>query len=288
MASFSTSQGVARQNYYPGDYGQNLNGEMAYQKSLDQMGDFNTFSWQMNSGHDIRQDQPRYGYDADQLKEELNLDEVTGAADQLKQYGDSLFDIFDQYQGNFDYLGDNAGVSDGELQSRLGESSSSYLANADSQTAQYEREMRRMGINPNAAKFAGFGTSNALQKAVGLSLTQNQVRKDARDESWNENMQVAQLGLTAGNAGVGAVSTAANAYGQAGQQFTNNKIKYDSLNESARQFDNQYAMQQDALKLQAQNQAFGQASDRWQKGILQKNQYNAAGQYQSSDYEFGY
>ncbi|USE38676.1 hypothetical protein [Endozoicomonas sp. SCSIO W0465] len=111
---------------------------------------------------------PRYGYDDQDGTYQLNIEAATDAADTLKEYGDKLFDVFDNYQPNFQYLGDNATVSDAQLQSRLGEASSDYQANSDLQQAEYERDMRRMGVNPNSARFAGFGTSNALHKALSL------------------------------------------------------------------------------------------------------------------------
>ena len=280
----STSQGIARNNVSLYDNG--IDPKKAYQKSLDQMGRFNSFN--LKNDQINRLANVTYGYSDDQLKKAMNLNQVTDAADKLKKYGDDLFAIFDKYKDNYKYLGENAGVSDTELTNRLGEARSGFMANADAQKQEYERDMRRMGVNPNSAKFAGFGTSNALQKAAGLSMTQNTVRKDARDESWKENMQVAELGLKAGNSGVGAVSNAANAYGQAGKLFSDQKIKYDSLNESARQYNKSYSLNQDALKLKAQNQAFAQAANRWQKGILQTNRYNGFGNLKSSTYDYGY
>ena len=279
-------------SFYLNDSDRGIDPNAAYDRSITQMGNFNTFGlsdyYSSSTGkYDIRQDEPRYAYDGDSIIEELNLSQVTNAADQLKQYGDDLFAIFDRYQGNYDYLADNAGVSDAELQNRLGLSGSEFQASADAQDQEYQREMRRMGVNPNSAKFAGFGTSNALQKAAGLSMTQNQVRQDARDESWKENMEVAQFGLNAGNSGAGAVATASSAYDLAGQKFSDNKIKYASLNENARQFDNQYALQQDQLKLSAQNQAFTQGAERFQNGMMQtiRNPWQSN---QSISYDYGY
>ncbi|MGO0305036.1 hypothetical protein ACTL6P_00235 [Endozoicomonas acroporae] len=286
------SQGLTRHQVTDQSYG--LTGNSAYQKSLDQMGDFNTFSLGSGSNHFWTRNKPqpqmpditpRYAYDDSEQRYKINVDAATDVADKLKDYGDKLFDVFDNYQPNFQYLGDNATVSDAQLESRLGEATSDYQANADLQQAEYERDMRRMGVNPNSARFAGFGTSNALHKAAGLSAIQNQVRDTAREESWNRNLDVAELGLNTAKVATDGVSSAANVYKLAADMYTDNKIKYDQLNETARQFDVGYGFRQDEMKLAAQNQAFNQAAQRWQNGLVQHYENNGKPNYRES---FGY
>lgn len=290
----STSQGITRYGRPSGSVGSGLQPGSAYQVSLDQMGNFNTFS--LNSGTwpygksqqpEMPEIAPRYAYDDQDGTSQLNIEAATDAADTLKEYGDKLFDVFDNYQPNFQYLGDNATVSDAQLQSRLGEASSGYQANADLQQAEYERDMRRMGVNPNSARFTGFGTSNALHKAAGLSAIQNQVRDTAREESWNRNLDVAELGLDTAKTATDGVSSAASVYKLAADMFTDNKIKYDQLNEAARQYDLGYGFKQDEMKLAAQNQAFQQGQQRWQNGILQTYENNGQPNYRES-FGFGY
>jgi len=258
------------------------------------MGSFNTFSlgssswpWKNNTQPEMPEIAPRYAYDDQDGTSQLNIEAATDAADTLKEYGDKLFDVFDNYQTNFQYLGDNATVSDGQLQSRLGEASSDYQANADLQQAEYERDMRRMGVNPNSARFAGFGTSNALHKAAGLSAIQNQTRDTAREESWNRNLDVAELGLDTAKTATDGVSSAASVYKLAADMFTDNKIKYDQLNEAARQYDIGYGFKTDEMKLAAQNQAFNQGQQRWQNGILQTYENNGQLNYRES-FDYGY
>ena len=154
----SRSQGFTRVGIPDSGNSYGLTGNSAYQKSLDQMGSFNTFSLSSNNrqsrnrnggnGYGMPDITPRYAYDEAENRSTINVDAATDVADKLKDYGDKLFDVFDNYQTNFQYLGDNATVSDAQLQSRLGEASSDYQANADLQQAEYERDMRRMGVNP--------------------------------------------------------------------------------------------------------------------------------------------
>ncbi|WP_066018403.1 hypothetical protein [Endozoicomonas atrinae] len=292
----SRSQGYTRIGRPDSGNSYGLTGNSAYQKSLDQMGSFNTFSlgsgsnhfWRRNEAQPQMPDIPRrYAYDDSEQRYQLNIDAATDVADKLKDYGDKLFDVFDNYQPNFQYLGDNATVSDAQLESRLGEATSDYQANADLQQSEYERDMRRMGVNPNSARFAGFGTSNALHKAAGLSAIQNQVRDTAREESWNRNLDVAELGLDTAKTATDGLSSAASVYKVAADMFTDNKIKYDQLNEAARQYDLGYGFKQDEMKLAAQNQAFNQAANRWQNGLVQTYDNNGQWNYRESfDYEY--
>ena len=285
--------GITRQNRPFGTAGVGIEPNSAYERSLRQMGDFNTFSLRndhysrmKNRGKfDMPDIAPRYAYNDEDNQSQLNIEAATDAADRLKEYGDKLFDVFDNYGSNYQYLGDNATVSDAQLASRLGQASSEYQANADLQQAEYERDMRRMGVNPNSARFAGFGTSNALHKAAGLSAMQNQVRDTARAESWQRNMDVAGLGLNAAAVGTDGVKGAASVYKIASDMYTDNKIKYDQLNEAARQYDLGYGFKQDELKLAAQNQAFSQGQQRWNSGILQTYQDSGKPTYRES---FGY
>ncbi len=288
------SQGYTRIGRPDSGMSYGLTGNSAYQKSLDQMGNFNTFSLgssnnhrNSSNGYGLPEITPRYAYDDSEQRYQLNINAATDVADQLKEYGDKLFDVFDNYQPNFQYLGDNATVSDAQLESRLGEATSDYQANADLQQSEYERDMRRMGVNPNSARFAGFGTSNALHKAEGLSAIQNQVRDTAREESWNRNLDVAELGLDTAKTATDGLSSAASVYKLAADMFTDNKIKYDQLNEAARQYDLGYGFKQDEMKLQAQNQAFNQAANRWQNGLVQTYENNGKWNYRESfDYEY--
>ena len=284
------SNGITRVNRTFGTKGPALEPSSAYKRSVAQMGDFNTFSlrnsWHERGKFGLPDVTPRYAYNDEESKSQLNIEAATDAADRLKEYGDKLFDVFDNYGSNYQYLGNNATVSDAQLTSRLGQASSEYQANADLRQAEYERDMRRMGVNPNSARFAGFGTSNALHKAAGLSAIQNQVRDTAREESWQRNMDVAGLGLNAAAAGTDGVSSAANVYKIASDMFTDNQIRYDQLNEAARQFDIGYGFKQDELKLAAQNQAFNQGQQRWQNGILQTYENNWQPDYREN-FEYG-
>ena len=283
---YGRSQGISRHYRDSTDQGYGLGD--AYQKSLDQMGMLNTISLNGHgASYDIRQDESRYTYDAGELKGQLNLDRITGAAEQLNDYGEQMFDLFDQYKPQYEYIAENAGVSGNELNLRLADSGARYNANYDAMMKEAERDFARMGVNPNSGRFAAMKTTNALGKAAGHTANQNQVRQNARAEDMNERLQAASLGLNLGNTAAGAVGNAAQLYGQAGQAFTDNKIRYDSLNESARQYDHNYALQQDQLKLGAQNQAFAQASDRFNKGVVQQID-NAYKPNQKISYKYGY
>ena len=108
----SRSQGYTRIGRPDSGNSYGLTGNSAYQKSLDQMGSFNTFSLGSGSNHFWRRNEaqpqmpditPRYANDDSEQRYQLNIDAATDVADKLKDYGDKLFDVFDNYQTNFQY-----------------------------------------------------------------------------------------------------------------------------------------------------------------------------------------
>ena len=186
-----------------------------------------------------------------------------------RTYGDQLFDLFEQYKPQYEYIAANAGVSSAELGQRLADSGARYSANQDAMEAEANRALERMGVNPNSGRYAAMKTGNALSKAAGYSMNDNVVREQARTEDMDERMQAAQLGLGVGNQGLGAYGQASNAYASAGQQLSNEKYKYDALNENARQFNVNANQNKVSQYAGLQNQFFGQASDRWKNGMVE-------------------
>ncbi|WP_211828662.1 hypothetical protein [Kistimonas asteriae] len=210
-----------------------------------------------------------YQYNPEQIQQDLNLEQQQGLVDQITEYGDDLFDLFDQYKPQYEYIAQNAGVSGAELNQRLADSGARYSANADGMEAEANRALQRMGVNPNSGRYAAMKTGNSLSKAAGYSANQNQVRQQARDEDMNERMQAAQMGLGLSNQGMNAYGNAINSYASMGQQLTNEKYKYDALNEQARQFNVQANQSKVGQIAGLQNQFYGQASDRWKNGMVE-------------------
>ena len=207
-----------------------------------------------------------YQYNPEQVQQDLNLEQQQGLVDQITEYGDDLFDLFEQYKPQYEYIAENAGVSGAELSNRLADSGARYSANADTMEDAANRALQRMGVNPNSGRYAAMKTGNSLSKAAGYSANQNQVRTDARAEDMNERMQAAQMGLGLSNQGMNAYGNAINSYASMGQQLTNEKYKYDALNEQARQFNISANQSKVGQYAGLQNQFYKQAADRWDNG----------------------
>lgn len=199
-------------------------------------------------------------WDQQEVSDNLYINEREQYAEQMADYGQQMFDLFDQYKPQYEYIAENAGVSGAELGQRLADSGAQYNANYDAMTADAERDLQRMGVNPNSGRYAAMTTGNALSKAAGYSMNQNQVRSQASQEDMNERMQAAQLGLQVGGQGVNSVNAAGNLYGQMGSQIQSSKQFYDQMQESSRQFNT-------SAKIQAENSQFNQAQQRYQNGL---------------------
>ncbi len=86
-------------------------------------------------------------FDQDQIRENLYLDDREG-------YAGDMFELFDQYKPQLEYIAENAGVSGAELSSNLANSGAQYNANHDAMTAAANRDLQRMGVNPNSGRYA--------------------------------------------------------------------------------------------------------------------------------------
>ena len=198
-------------------------------------------------------------FDLDQIRENLYLDDREG-------YAEDMFQLFDQYKPQLEYIAENAGVSGAELSSNLANAGAQYNASYDAMMADANRDLQRMGVNPNSGRYAAMTTGNALSKAAGYSANQNQVQQMSKQQDMNERMQAAQLGLGVGSQG-------ANMYSQMGAQMQSAQQFYDQMGEQARQFNASGQMQADSLKLQQQGQMFNEAQQRYSNGL----QVNSSG-----------
>ena len=192
-------------------------------------------------------------WDQGEVRDNLNLDEREG-------FAEDMFNLFDLYKPQMEHIAENAGVSGAELSSNLANSGARYNANYDAMTEEANRDLRRMGVNPNSGRYAAMTTGNALGKAAGYSANQNQVRQASKAQDMNERLQAAQIGLNVGGQG-------ANMYGQMGAQMQGAKQFYDQMGEQSRQFNTNAAMQSDQMKLAAHGQMTNEAMNRHNQGL---------------------
>ncbi len=102
------------------------------------------------------------------------------------------------------------------------------------------RNLTRMGINPNSGRFAGMDQSYALARAAAEAGARNQARIQARNENFARAGSIAGLGKDYSSMGLNAVNAAGNMLNAA----ANNQDRYITnlsglyrQNESARMAD---------------------------------------------------
>ena len=164
-------------------------------------------------------------------------------ADQLAEFGEGAYELFDKFRPGMEYMAENQGISDAELSNMLSESSSGYQGNIANQESQQVRQMQRMGIDPSSGAWADGAGNRAMQGAAGLSGLQQKVRTDARGQDWMQRLQAAGIGLASGQMGTDALGKATSSYDNAYNAMTDAYGNYisgvgnlASLTENNRQY----------------------------------------------------
>ena len=173
-----------------------------------------------------------------------------GGTEQLIDFGEGAYELFDQFVPGMQQLAETQGVSGDELANMLAESSAGYKGNIANQNMQTSRAMGRMGINPASGNYQAMQGSRDLQEAAGLSGLQQSVRRDASDQDWQQRLQAAGIGLNLGSQGTDALSkassslnTSAGIMGDAYGDYMSGYGQMRGLDENARQFDAGQKMQ---------------------------------------------
>ena len=78
-----------------------------------------------------------------------------------------------------------------------------------------QRNMTRMGINPNSGRFAGMGQSFALNRAAAEAGARNLARIQARNENFSRAGTLAGLGYNYSTLGLNAANSATSALNSA-------------------------------------------------------------------------
>ena len=79
---------------------------------------------------------------------------------------------------------------------------------------QMQRNLSRMGVNPNSGRFTALQQNWAQALAAAKSGAMTRARSTGALDNMNRMMTVGQFGLGLGNAGVGALATSGGMYGQ--------------------------------------------------------------------------
>ncbi len=169
-------------------------------------------------------------------------------ADQLAEFGEGAYELFDKYKPGMEYIAEEQGVGEQELANMLGTASTEFAGNVASQEEQQKRQMGRMGIDPTSGAWSAGAGERGIETAKGLSGLQQGVRSGAREQDWKERMDAAGIGLNVAAQGTdalgratGAYTDALSAYGGMYGDYIGGLGTMGGLTEGARQYDKGYS-----------------------------------------------
>ena len=159
---------------------------------------------------------------------------VMGAVNDYGDYADDIADQSSRLNGQANYLrglsgkfGDisdtlnNVGINNLLKYGEVSESDLVGQAATDNSLAYgkaldaSQRNLTRMGINPNSGRFAGMTQSFALKRAAAEAGARNQARLQARNENFQRANTIAGLGYNYSNLGLSAANNATSAINSA-------------------------------------------------------------------------
>jgi hypothetical protein len=106
----------------------------------------------------------------------------------------------------------NAGISDAEQQEMVTKAGLTTQSAFDSAEASRNRNLQRMGINPNSGAYAENTRKSAISKAVAKANAQNTTRAQAEEMDYNQKVAVVGLGKGLPTAAAGLMSSASSNY----------------------------------------------------------------------------
>jgi hypothetical protein len=193
-----------------------------------------------------------YRYIPDQLQDAVDVQNqftniLSGQANSVNDQAGMLNSLSGKYTSTADTINDMAisnllkygEVSENDLVGRA--ATDNALAYGKSYDAA-QRNLTRMGINPNSGRFAGMNMDFALTRAAAEAGARNQARIQARNENFaragtlaNVGRNYAGLGLQAAGTATSALGSAANIYnaaaGNADRGTANQGYLFDLENE---------------------------------------------------------
>lgn len=159
---------------------------------------------------------------------------VMGAVNDYGDYADDIADQGSRLKGQANYLrrlsgkfGDisdtlnNVGINNLLKYGEVSESDLVGQAATDNSLAYgkaldaSQRNLTRMGINPNSGRFAGMNQSFALKRAAAEAGARNQARLQARNENFQRANTIAGLGYNYSNLGLSAANSTTSALNSA-------------------------------------------------------------------------
>lgn len=121
---------------------------------------------------------------------------------------------------------ESAGLSETQQQEMVA-SAGLTTANAfDSSIAQRERNLQRMGINPNSGLYADNTRKNAISKAVAKANSQNSARAQAEEMDYTQKVAAVGLGKGMSSSVAGLMSSASSNYANQANAYANQASMY--------------------------------------------------------------
>lgn len=106
----------------------------------------------------------------------------------------------------------NAGLSDAEQQEMVTTAGLTTQSAFDSAEASRNRNLQRMGVNPNSGAYAENTRKSAISKAVAKANSQNTARSQAEEMDYNQKVAAVGLGKGLSSSAAGLMSSASSNY----------------------------------------------------------------------------
>jgi hypothetical protein len=120
----------------------------------------------------------------------------------------------------------NAGLSDSEQQEMVTTAGLTTQSAFDSAEASRNRNLQRMGVNPNSGAYAENTRKSAISKAVAKANSQNTARTRAEEMDYNQKFAAVGLGKGLPSSAAGLMSGASSNYANQASTYGLNAQMY--------------------------------------------------------------
>lgn len=120
----------------------------------------------------------------------------------------------------------NAGLSDSEQQEMVTTAGLTTQSAFDSAEASRNRNLQRMGINPNSGAYAENTRKSAISKAVAKANSQNTARTQAEEMDYNQKVAAVGLGKGLSSSAAGLMTSASSNYANQASAYGLNAQMY--------------------------------------------------------------
>jgi hypothetical protein len=120
----------------------------------------------------------------------------------------------------------NAGLSSSETNEMITKAGLTTQSAFDSAEASRNRNLQRMGVNPNSGAYAENTRKSAISKAVAKANSQNTARTQAEEMDYNQKVAAVGLGKGLSSSAAGLMSSASSNYANQASAYGLNAQMY--------------------------------------------------------------